>query len=93
MNAPLYLARSGYVANGNSLYGIGASGNYLSSTSYNSEGARFIYFTSDSVYPENYYYRYRGISLRCVLQETYKHSQKATNKKATSPTPRAAFML
>ncbi len=69
MQAPLYLARPGYI-NGGSLNGAGGSGNYWSSTIYNLERARFLGFDPSGANPEYDYYRYRGFSVRCVLRES-----------------------
>ena len=66
MNAPLYLARSGYV-NGGTLYGPGSVGSYWSSTVGSSEFARRLLFYAAGVNPENDYYRYYGFSVRCVV--------------------------
>ena len=65
MNAPLYLARSGYV-DGGTLYGPDSRGRYWSSTVNSSDSARYLYFNATYVYPENLSNRYAGFSVRCV---------------------------
>ena len=67
MQAPLYLARSGYI-DGGSLNNAGGYGIYWSSTALNSERARFLGFDPSGVNPESNNYRYRGFSIRCVLR-------------------------
>ena len=67
MNAPLYLARSGLISNGSLNYVSGSY--YWSSTLYDQETTRGLYFYSGRIDPENGNLRYNGISLRCVLLE------------------------
>ena len=76
MNAPLYLARSGRVIGG-SIYLLGGSGFYWSSTVNSSESARYINFKFDYIDPESNNLRHTGIGLRCVLREFLIVSPKA----------------
>ena len=68
MNAPLYLARSGYINDG-SIYSREA-GYYWSSTIYDLEFSYGLGFSSSNVVPSGHYVQYRGHSLRCVLRES-----------------------
>ena len=68
MNAPLYLARSGYINNG-SIYSAGNNGDYWSSTVSDSGYACNLNFRSGSINPNVSSYRHLGFSLRCVLRE------------------------
>ena len=66
--APYYFNPSGYVYSG-SLWNAGNEGDYWSSTAYsNTSRAYYLYFSSGSVYPSRYYYRYYGQSVRCLAR-------------------------
>lgn len=67
MNSPLYFSRSGYILNG-TLSGPGTYGSYWSSTVNNSNYAYSLYLHSDGADPENYNFRHRGRSVRCVVR-------------------------
>ncbi len=68
MQAPLYLARSGYIEGG-SIKGP-SSGCYWSSTATSLKAARYLSFSSSFILPEtDYDYRHAGFNLRCVLRE------------------------
>ena len=68
MQAPLYFSRPGCIDSG-SLSSAG-NGYYWSSTVNNSELARYLYFYSSYIIPENSNNRYNGFSVRCVLRES-----------------------
>ena len=51
---------------GTSLSSRGSHGLYWSSSWYSADCACYMYFNSSSVYPQNYYNRYRGFSVRAV---------------------------
>ena len=85
MNAPLYLARSGYIDG--TIHNIGYdSGFYWSSTFSNLERTRLLGFNSGNILPENSNFRYYGFSLRCVLREfTYSVVGTGPNNDDTIP--------
>ena len=51
---------------GTSIYNVGSYGNYWSSSWNSADGAYGMYFTSSSVNPQYYSYRYIGFSVRAV---------------------------
>ena len=64
---PLYLVRGGRVYSG-SVYAVGTYGYYWSSSVYSSSSAYFLFFYSSNIYPQDYYNRNRGVSVRCVAR-------------------------
>ena len=65
--APLWFVRSGRVYNG-ALNDSGSFGSYWSSTVYDSNNARYLYFNSGGVYPAVNSYRNLGLSVRCIAR-------------------------
>ena len=63
--ARLFFSCSG-VGRGRAWYDRGSVGYYWSSTWYSSRGARYLYFVSGGVGPQDYNNRYRGFALRPV---------------------------
>ena len=64
---PVNFVLSGY-RYGSSTYGQGSGGFYWSSTAYNSGYAYYLSLGSSSVSPQNNYYKYGGLAVRCVAQ-------------------------
>ena len=58
--------RSGFVDPGDSLDSAGYNGYYWSGRAYSSSNTYVLYFYSSYVGPSNSYYRYNGLSVRCV---------------------------
>ena len=65
--SPLYFIPAGYVLTG-SLNNAGRDGGYWSSAAYSSYDAYILYFSSSSVNPSSYGYRYRGQPVRCLAR-------------------------
>ena len=63
--ARLFFSCSGF-GNGRSWNSRGSNGYYWSSTWYSARNARYLYFYSGGVYPQNGYNRYYGFALRPV---------------------------
>lgn len=61
----VFLPAAGY-RYGTAVYYAGTYGYYWSSTANSATYAYHLYFYSGSVYPQNYYYRYYGYSVRLV---------------------------
>ena len=60
-------AFGGYCSSDGTLRSQGSWANYWSATEYNATSARYLYFgTSGSIYPQNWYFKYYGLTLRCV---------------------------
>ncbi len=66
-SAPFYFQFGGGVWSG-SLSNAGNSGYYWSSTAIGSDYAYILYFDSSSVNPSRNWYRYFGMSVRCLVQ-------------------------
>ena len=67
----LFFPAAGRCSDG-SVSSVGSNGNYWSSSlnaDFGESRARLMYFISDGVYWDSYYYRYRGYSVRGVLGE------------------------
>ena len=58
--------QGGYVYPGSYLYDAGSVGNYWSSVGYNGSNAYYLFFYPYGVNPSYDYYRYYGLSVRCV---------------------------
>ena len=58
---------SGYFTSGSPKY-QGGDGYFWSSTHYNGYNMYILYLNGSNVTPANYYDRYYGFSIRCVLQ-------------------------
>lgn len=63
--ARLFFSCSG-LGNGRSWDNRGSNGYYWSSTWYSARSARYLFFYSGGVYPQDSYYRYDGFALRSV---------------------------
>ena len=66
---PMYFVRSGYV-NGGTLSNAASNGYYWSSTVYNANNARYLYFYNSDVLPADYgnYSRSLGWPVRCIAR-------------------------
>ena len=65
--SPLWFVRSGYVSSG-ALSNAASYGYYWSSTVYNANRARSLYFDISNVYPANSFGRSNGRSVRCMAR-------------------------
>ena len=66
VQAPLVFVRGGGVNPGDYLSYAGYGGLYWSSVGSGRSGAYALYFNSGYVLPSDDYYRYSGLSVRCV---------------------------
>ncbi|MDO5480177.1 MAG: hypothetical protein Q4F58_00685, partial [Candidatus Saccharibacteria bacterium] len=59
------LLLSGYYHSGGAYY-VGSNGYYWSRSAYSKGMAYYLRLVSSAVYPQNYYHKYNGFSVRCV---------------------------
>ena len=64
--APLFFVGSGFVTPTSYLNSAGNGGDYWSSVASSASRAYYLFFLSSYVSPSNNYYRYSGLSVRCV---------------------------